>query len=142
MVLGYGLYFVTKKPPSAANKIPAINCQRIAPKPLGGGCSANATMAFTIGAPAKTIDMTTVGVPLAPKASNTQKAPNAPTTPASNDQPMPFAGMLHVAPFAINIRAGPTTAVIKYAMPTKRKALYLPFTGSLIPIWPECRKIP
>ena len=44
------------------------------------------------GAPAKTMDITTAGVPLAPNASNTPKAPIAPTIPATRDQPIPRPG--------------------------------------------------
>ena len=43
---------------------------------------------LTTGAPAKTIDITTEGVPFAPKASRTPKAPAAPASalPALHDQ--------------------------------------------------------
>ena len=41
-------------------------------------------MAFTMGARAKMMDITTAGCPLAPKASSTPNAPNAPATPATN----------------------------------------------------------
>ena len=74
---------------------------------------AMATTAFTIGAPAKMIDMTTVGDPRTPNASNTQNAPVAPTTPASKDHPMPLTVQVHAAPWYQRIIKGAITAVRK-----------------------------
>ena len=64
----------------------------IVPSPPSGGCCASATMAFTNGAPEKTIVITTAGFPFAPNASSTPNAPTAPTMPAMRDHAMPFAG--------------------------------------------------
>src|SRR6266446_4404727 len=89
---GFGLKYVTRYPPSAASTMPMKNCGLIEPNPPAGGCCQIATSAFTIGAPANTMDITTGGVPLAPKASSTQNAPTAPAIPATNDQPMPLLG--------------------------------------------------
>jgi len=117
------LYSVTSPPPIAASKIPAKNCQRIAPTPPAGGCCAIATTAFTTGAPAKMIDITTAGVPFAPNASNTQNAPIAPTMPASSESEAPFVGKFQSEPEITSIPSGANTAVKKYAIPTNRKAL-------------------
>lgn len=65
-----------------------------------------ATIAFTIGAPAKTIDMTTAGDPFAPKASRTPNAPTAPTIPAASDHTTPRTGIAHEAPSATMIATG------------------------------------
>ncbi len=59
--------------------------------PEGGRCNSE-TMAFTTGAPAKTMAMTTLGMPRAPKASSTPNAPTAPKTPAIHDHAMPASG--------------------------------------------------
>ncbi len=56
------------------------------------------TIALTTGAPANTIDITTAGVPLAPKASKMQKAPKAPSRPATNDSPIPLPVKVSDAP--------------------------------------------
>ena len=53
------------------------NGQRTLPTPPAGGWSAIESRALTIGAPAKTIDITTAGLPFAPKARRTQKAPDS-----------------------------------------------------------------
>ena len=108
-----GLKSVTRQPPSAANRMPRINCQRSELKPPAGGCITIAAIALTIGAPANMIDMTTLGIPLAPNANKTQNAPTAPTRPARVDQSIPFAGKLHDAPWAINMAAGANTAIKK-----------------------------
>lgn len=81
---------VTRYPPKAASKIPATNCHLSDFKPEIVGCIEMATTALTIGAPAKTRDITTLGVPFAPKAINTKNAPNAPTTPAINENVIPL----------------------------------------------------
>src|SRR5438128_1210257 len=69
---GFGLKYVTRQPPSAASTIPMKNWGFTELIPPAGGCCQMETSALTIGAPANTIDMTTGGVPLAPKASSTQ----------------------------------------------------------------------
>jgi len=66
-----------------------------------------------MGAPAKTIDMTTAGVPLAAKASSTPNAPKAPTAPANRDQLRPFMGKCQVAPCHQSKASGAKTAVKK-----------------------------
>ena len=84
---GVGLYNETRQPPAAASARPSTNCQGSLSQPPAGGCNDREYKALTTGAPAKTIDITTAGVPLAPKASNTPKAPAAPTMPATRDHP-------------------------------------------------------
>ena len=59
--------------------MPSRKGQRISPQSL---CSQMVAMALTMGAPAKTRDMTTAGEPLAPKASSTEKKSRA-NTPIS-----------------------------------------------------------
>ena len=75
-VAGFGAYFVTRYPPHAANIIPKI---KIPDTLLQALVLVVLTMAFTIGAPAKIIDIitgtyATVGFGAAPKASNTPSA--------------------------------------------------------------------
>src|ERR1035438_8906098 len=91
--------------------------------PPAGGCSTKAYRALITGAPAKTMDITTAGVPLAPKASSTLNAPAAPAIPATSDQPIPLAVKLHEAPLISSTAKGASSAVRKYAKPTQRKAL-------------------
>src|SRR5271165_1722004 len=91
--------------------------------PPAGGCRTREYKALITGAPAKTMDITTAGVPLAPNASSTLNAPAAPAIPATSDQPIPCAVKLHEAPLTSNTAKGATTAVRKYASPTQRKAL-------------------
>ena len=71
------------------------------------------TTALTIGAPAKTIVITTGGLPPAPKASSTVNAPIAPATPATSDHQEPEAVKLQSAPFIHNGAKGAKTAVRK-----------------------------
>ena len=69
------------------------------------------TTAFTTGAPANTIDITTAGVPRAPNARRTPNAPIAPTVPASRDHVNPRAGNDQSAPFNQRTTSDPMTAV-------------------------------
>src|SRR5687768_7518810 len=92
-----GLNLLTSAPPIAARRIPTQNCHLMAPNPPAGGWVPMETNAFTIGAPAKIILMTTgtyalFGCGAAPNASNTPNAPTAPTIPAMRDHQSPFAG--------------------------------------------------
>ena len=72
---GAGLNIVTRKPPVAASTMPSTNGSRIADHPPAGGWITITVTAFTIGAKAKMIDITTAGCPLAPNASNTPSPP-------------------------------------------------------------------
>lgn len=90
-----------------------MNCQFKLLHPPAGGCIADATIALTIGAPAKIIDIMTAGLPPTPNPNTTPNAPMAPTVPAIVDQTIPFAGKLHVAPLEISIAADPMTAISK-----------------------------
>ncbi|HIE69356.1 MAG TPA: hypothetical protein EYP98_03905 [Planctomycetes bacterium] len=103
--------------------MPSKKRQSSLPQPPAGGCSDMATTAFTIGAPAKMIDITAAGWPLAPNASSTPNAPTAPTAPATSDSPMALPGIDHDAFAASNMPAGASTAIKKYAIPTQKKAL-------------------
>ena len=69
-----------------------MNCQRRLAQPPVGGWRLKATMALMMGAPAKTMAITTLGDPPAPKARRTKNAPAAPTIPARKDHRMPWAG--------------------------------------------------
>ena len=69
------------------------------------------TSALTTGAPAKTSDITTAGVPRAPKARSTPKAPTAPAMPAASDQPTARPGIPQSAPRRISSAPGASTAV-------------------------------
>ena len=117
-----GLYFVTMKPPRAASKIPKMNGIGMAENPPLGGCIAMPTMAFTMGAPAKTIDMTEIATTAGfipafapdPIASRTKNAPIAPKIPAKSEIHIPFGGMFQFIFFEANrITSGARTAVRK-----------------------------
>src|SRR4026209_2975098 len=109
-----GLKYFTRKPPSAASRMPRKNGAGTFAQPPGGGCRIKETIAFTIGAPAKIIDMTTPGFPPAPNASNTPNAPIAPTMPAISDHVIPLElYALHAAPFIISNASGASTALRK-----------------------------
>jgi hypothetical protein len=80
------------------------------------------TMALTMGAPAKTIDMTaTATMPgfmpdltPEPMASSTKNAPMAPRMPAKSESHMPFGGMDQFMFFDIRrMTSGASTAVRK-----------------------------
>src|SRR5205823_119581 len=98
---------------AAAMRSPRIKGNLTVDIPPAGGCMAVATIALTIGAPAKTIAITTAGDPFAPKASSTQNAPIAPTIPATSDHAIPGTGMLQDALLAIIMNSGASTAVRK-----------------------------
>ncbi len=66
-----------------------------------------------MGAPAKTMDMTTPGLPPLLKASRTQNAPMAPTIPANRDQAMPEPGKVQSALRVTKRNNGASTAVRK-----------------------------
>lgn len=101
------------QPPAAAKIIPIQKPGRMEPQPPAGGWLMMETMAFTTGAPAKTMAMTTAGEPFAPKASNTPNAPMAPMMPATSDQIMPAFGIDHDAPDATSMPRGASTATRK-----------------------------
>ena len=117
-VAGFGAYFVTRYPPHAANTIPKI---KIPDTLLQALVLVVLTMAFTIGAPAKIIDIitgtyATVGFGAAPKASNTPSAPIAPSVPAISDHCQPFVGYAQKSigpPLSLRIIIGAITAVRK-----------------------------
>jgi hypothetical protein len=133
---------MTSSPPTAASRIPARTCGFRLDQPPCGGCTRSATTAFTIGAPAKTIDITTAGLPFAPNASSTHSAPIAPAVPARIEKTSPFAGYVQLAPALTRIASGASTATSTYATPTHRKALMRPFSGSPMPSWPRCSSTP
>ena len=78
-----------------------------------GGCIRIAPNAFTMGAPANTIAMTTAGEPFAPKASRMPKAPIAPSAPAKSETQTPLLGKLKLAPWSLSSTSGASTAMMK-----------------------------
>ena len=87
-----GLYHVTSAAPTIADAMPTWKSRWIEPQPSFGGSFNKPTTEFTMGAPAKTMVMTTAGWPPAPKARSTAKAPMAPTMPAKSEIHEPAAG--------------------------------------------------
>src|SRR5258706_9927558 len=92
-----GLNLVTSAPPLAASAMPSQNGHLIEPSPPSGGCFIIETNAFTTGAPAKMMLITTgmyavFGSGAAPNASSTPNAPTAPAIPAISDHHRPDAG--------------------------------------------------
>jgi hypothetical protein len=109
-------------PPMAARRMPAMNGRGMAERPPLGGWMAMPTMALTIGAPAKMIDMTaTATMPgfmpdLVPEAMarRTKNAPMAPRMPANREIHIPLGGMFQVMFFdIIRMTSGARTAVRK-----------------------------
>jgi hypothetical protein len=87
--------------------------------PPSGGCTIMATMAFTTGAPPKTIGITAEGASpfivaaAAPSARISVNAPTAPAVPAMKLHVIPEPVILQLVPRALSTMTGPTIATTK-----------------------------
>src|SRR6478736_10561325 len=130
-----GANLATRNAPLAASTQPNTKGRGRDFNPPSGGCTAMATMVFTMGAPAKTMGITAAAAaPLkicaaAPRASTSVKAPIAPAPPAMRLHWMPPPVKLQFVPrnFSSASVAKPINA---YAMQTNRNALRLAWAAS------------
>ncbi len=72
-----------------------------------------ATIALTIGAPAKTMDMTTPGRAFGAESQQHAKRARRADNPASSDHPIPAGGKLQAALRVASMASGASTAVRK-----------------------------